>query len=159
VLDEEGKIPLAGLFIAFKLKRERAEDDSSPAAKILRVIETAKKPNDLAEQASKKEKENYAKLLAQYEEQIKETPPHPSDRFVLGIVDERGHLQPVHANGNAWRDIATSRDPDTYKVATGEKYLALLIRHPSPDLARALTRKLNGGEMGRDDVDLGDKEL
>ena len=75
----------------------------------------------------------------------KETPSDPADQFVLGIVNHQGYLVPVHTAYNPWYDVvnAVGRDPDAYKLLAGEKYEACLLRHPSPVLARALSRHLN----------------
>jgi hypothetical protein len=146
---------LTGLFLAFKLDTTSGD---GTAAQVTRVLEAATHPGPAPDPTKKTAKKKYDELLKQYQTQIAETPPEPASQFVLGIVDGKGFLQPVHDNGNPWRDLLTGRDPDSYKLAAGEKYKALLIRHPSPDVARALTRLLNGGS-GRSDLDMKDSAL
>ncbi len=147
---------LSGLFVIFKLQ---APAGDSADAKLARVVEASPNPGDppteptptgdskadaAAKKAYKEAKKEWDAAKAKYDKaEDKTTPPDPADRFVLGIVDEKGFLQPVHANYNPWLDIATDRDPDTYKLTVGEKYLVCGLRHPSPAVARALTRYLN----------------
>jgi hypothetical protein len=146
---------LTGLFVIFKLRppAEGADDE------LARVVEASPHPGNPpavpeptgdkqkdkeADKAYKEQKKEYDAALKKYEAaEDKTIPPDPSDLFVLGIVDGKGFLQPVHANYNPWYDVATGRDPDTYKLAVGEKYDVCALRHPSPAIARALTRHLN----------------
>lgn len=145
---------LTGLYVLFKLLAPGGE---APAQKLARVLESTPHPgeppaeptptgNATKDKAAKKE---YDKRKKAHDEALKkheawkETPPDPADRFVLGFVDDDGFLQPVHASSNPWLDAATRRDPDTYKLAAGEKYSVCALRHPSPALARALGRYLN----------------
>jgi hypothetical protein len=147
---------LSGLFVIFKLIPPKGDSKTEKLAHVLEAtphpgeapkapIATGDKKKDTAaNNAYKKRKTAYDDAFKKYEAAVdKETPPDPADQFVLGIVDEKGYLQPVHAHYNPWYDIATDRDPDAYKLAVGEKYRACFLRHPSPAVARALTRYLN----------------
>ncbi|MEO6758367.1 MAG: hypothetical protein ABIO24_02855, partial [Saprospiraceae bacterium] len=134
--------PVKGLFIALKLAPAA---DGTKAAKVARVM-------DVDQEKDLKEK-RYQHLKAQYKAQEAETIADPSDQFVLGITDVDGYLEPVYDSSNPWRDRFTRLEPDAFKFSVDEEYDALYIRHPSPDVARAATRLLNGGSAGRDDVD------
>ncbi|MBL8241939.1 MAG: hypothetical protein JNM66_31230 [Bryobacterales bacterium] len=143
--------PVKGLFIAFKLSPPAGEKEDTKAAKVARVVETphVKEFNE----------KRYKRLQKQYEAQLAETVPDPADQFVLGITDVDGYLEPVYATSNPWRDRHARLEPDSFKFSAGEEYFALYIRHPSPDLARALTRGLNNQFPGRAEVDFHNTDL
>ena len=61
-----------------------------------------------------------------------------------------GFLVPVHDGTNPWYDSATQADPDAYKLGLGETYEACLLRHPDPELARAVARHLNKKPLATD---------
>lgn len=144
--------PAKGLFIAFKLAPASESDKASRLAEVLR--------DDAIEKFhTKKLKDYYARILAEYQAQREETVADPATQYVLGITDADGYLEPVYDSSNPWRDRFARLEPDTFKFAPGEKYNALFIRHPSPDLARAVTRALNGQPSGRADVDLSNAKL
>lgn len=157
---------LSGLFVIFKLLPSEGTTKEQKLARILEAtphpgnppiepqpLTPEQKANPAAKQAYKEAKIHYEKdkkawdeAKALYDAALdKETPPDPADQFVLGIVNHEGYLVPVHASYNPWYDVVTTpgRDPDAYKLLAGEKYEACLLRHPSPVLARALTRHLN----------------
>jgi hypothetical protein len=154
---------LTGLFVIFKLQAPAGE---SGDAKLARVVEATPHPGDppaepvatgdakkdaAAKKTYKADKKAYDDALAKYDKsEDKTTPPDPADQYVLGIVDDKGFLQPVHSSYNPWFDIATGRDPDTYKLTVGESYHVCGLRHPSPALARALTRYLNRAQTEDD---------
>ena len=145
-------VPATGLFIAFKLAPANENDKASRLAEVLR--------DDAIEKFhTKKLKDYYARILAEYQSQREETVADPATQYVLGITDADGYLEPVYDSSNPWRNRHARLEPDTFKFALGEKYNALFIRHPSPDLARAVTRALNGEPAGRPDVDLSNTKL
>ncbi|WP_224362946.1 hypothetical protein [Hyalangium versicolor] len=95
------------------------------------------------------------------------THPEHEQRFVLGFVDEAGFLQPVLPFTNPWFEIHVQavyrankdkapkvkkgeqplpppRSPHCWKLAPHTKLKVCYVRHPSPALARGLTRYLNG---------------
>lgn len=157
---------LSGLFVLFKLVPPSG--DSKPQ-KLARVLEATPHPGDpplapetlteeqkndaAAKAAYKKAKADYDAAKAKWDEAKalydgaldKETPPDPGDQFVAGIVNHKGYLIPVHSAYNPWYDVVSTpgRDPDAYKLIAGETYEVCLLRHPSPVVARALTRHLN----------------
>jgi hypothetical protein len=156
---------LSGLFVVFKLKAPAGDSKSEKLARILegtpdpgqppvepKPIGNGKKDKEAAakfKQAAAK----YKDAKARYDEKVAahdDTPPDPSDQFVLGIVDDDGFLQPVHDDFNPWYDVATKRDPDSYKISVGETYEVSFVRHPNPDVARALVRHLNGESVDDD---------
>jgi hypothetical protein len=150
---------LSGLFVAFKLK---AAAGDSKAEKLARVLEGSPDPGNPPTEPKatgnatkdKKAQAKFKDLQQQYGDRVKaqqDTPPDPTDKFVLGIVDDDGFLQPVHEASNPWYDISTKRDPDTYKIAVGEKYDVCFLRHPSPAMARALVRHLNNASVAGDE--------
>ena len=84
----------------------------------------------------------------------------PPGQFFCTIVDGHGFLQPVH-DGNPWHWIfghdppvgkppggATQRTGDIARVPMDPdaKYVGCLLRHPQPNVARALTVWLNTGQ-------------
>ena len=88
--------------------------------------------------------------------------PDPASlvKFVCTIVDGHGFLQPV-TDKNPWHwlwnhDPLVTRAPKGSPVKNGDivrlsvdpgaQYVACLLRHPQPNVARALTRWLNGEE-------------
>lgn len=145
-------VPAKGLFIAFKLVPANEDDKASRLAEVLR-------DEAIEKFHTKKLKDYYARILAEYQAQRAETVADPASQFVLGITDADGYLEPVYDSSNPWCDRHARLEPDTFKFALGEKYKALFIRHPSPDLARAVTRALNGHPAGRPDVDLSDANI
>jgi hypothetical protein len=154
---------LTGLFVIFKLQ---APAGDSADVKLARVVEATPHPGTApvepvatgdakkdaaAKKTYKADKKAYDDALAKYDKsEDKTTPPDPADQYVLGIVDDKGYLQPVHSGYNPWFDIASGRDPDTYKLSVGEKYLVCGLRHPSPKLARSLTHYLNKAATDED---------
>lgn len=140
--------PVKGLFIAFKLAAANA---LTKAAKVARVM-------DVDHEKDFKDK-RYQRLQEQYKAQEAENVADPSDQFVLGITDVDGYLEPVYESSNPWRDRLTRLEPDSFKFAVDEEYNALYIRHPSPGVARAATRLLNGGASGRTDVDFSNTKV
>jgi hypothetical protein len=81
-------------------------------------------------------------------------------KFVCTIADGHGFLQPVH-DGNPWHwlwnhDPLVTKAPKGAAVKTGDivrlsvdasaQYVACLLRHPQPHVARALTHWLNTGD-------------
>lgn len=108
--------------------------------------------------------EKYKLDLAEYENWTHLDPPDPADNFVLGFVDHLGFLQPVHDDSNPWFEMGTleikeeklvevnRRNPHTYKLTVGERFKVCAVRHPSPDLARALTAYLNSNGSKDDDA-------
>lgn len=145
-------VPAKGLFIAFKLVPADETDKASRLAEVLR--------EDAIEKFhTKKLKDYYARILAEYQAQRAETVADPATQYVLGITDADGYLEPVYDSSNPWCDRHARLEPDTFKFALGEKYKARFIRHPSPDLARSITRALNGQPAGRPDVDLANAKL
>lgn len=157
---------LSGLFVIFKLVPPEGE---SREEKLARVLEATPHPGDppvepaaltpeqkkdpalkaeytTAKREYDKAKKAWDDAKALYDAALdKETPPDPADQFVAGIVNHKGYLVPVHAAYNPWYDVVTTpgRDPDAYKLLAGERYEVCLLRHPSPAVARALTRHLN----------------
>ena len=169
---------LSGLFVIFKLVPPEGEGQTQDLA---RILEATPQPGDppvapeppTAEQkaADPKAKSTYATAKAAYDKAKKawddakalhdaaldkETPPDPADQFVAGIVSHKGYLIPVHGAYNPWYDVVTTpgRDPDAYKLLVGERYEVCLLRHPSPLVARALTRHLNKKPQS-DDIKFG----
>lgn len=157
---------LSGLFVIFKLVPPEGETKEQKLARILEATPhpgdepVAPEPLTPEQQKDAAAKAAYKAAKAEYDRQKKawddakalydaaidkETPPDPADRFVCGIVNHQGYLVPVHGAYNPWYDVVTTpgRDPDAYKLVEGEKYEVCLLRHPSPALARALTRHLN----------------
>jgi hypothetical protein len=157
---------LSGLFVIFKLVPPEGE---SKEQKLVRILEATPHPGDppvepaaLTDEQKKdpstkatydaakkqygKDKKAWDEAKALYDAALdKDTPPDPGDQFVLGIVNHKGYLVPVHTAYNPWYDVVTTpgRDPDAYKLLAGEKYQVCLLRHPGPAVARALTRYLN----------------
>ena len=84
----------------------------------------------------------------------------PPGQFFCTIVDSHGFLQPVH-DGNPWywifgHDPPVGKPPSGGTQRTGDiarvpmdpdaKYVGCLLRHPQPNVARALTVWLNTGQ-------------
>jgi hypothetical protein len=105
--------------------------------------------------------------LVQQQKPLDPNRPEHEQRFVLGFVDEAGFLQPVLPLLNPWFEIHVQavyrankgkapkvkkgekplpppRSPHSWKLAVNTKLQVCYVRHPSPALARALTRYLNG---------------
>lgn len=157
---------LSGLYVLFKLV---PKEGSTKEQKLARILEATPNPGDppIAPQPLTPEQQKdpvqasqYKTAKAQHDKDLKawedakalydaaidkETPPDPADQFVAGIVNHQGYLVPVHNAYNPWYDVVTTpgRDPDAFKLLAGETYEVCLLRHPSPDVARALTRHLN----------------
>ena len=157
---------LSGLFVIFKLVPKEGETKEEKLARILEAtphpgdppVEPApltpeQKTDAAAKAAYAKAKKEYDTAKKKWDDAKtlhdaaidKETPPDPADQFVAGIVNHKGYLVPVHTAYNPWYDVVATpgRDPDAYKLLAGEKYEVCLLRHPSPAVARALTRHLN----------------
>ncbi|MGE0785024.1 MAG: hypothetical protein AB7S26_04995 [Sandaracinaceae bacterium] len=165
VICDRGHV-LSGLFVIFKLAPPPA---GHPYAAVARVMEGTPDPGDEpaepeAKPASgppprrppKKSAERLRYEDAHAKWQVRstahhDTPPDPSTQFVVGFVDDEGYLVPTHDGFNPWYEAAhRDRDPDTYKLTDGETYQACLLRHPDPELARAVARHLNGAATSAD---------
>lgn len=143
---------LCGLFVIFKLVPPKGD---AKQVRLARVLERSPDPGVPPVQPTstgnakkdQKAKAAYDARKKDYDEKkaaASDLPPDPADQYVVGIVDGNGFLQPIHSAHNPWLDIAIARDPDSYKLSAGEVYSCVLLRHPSPVLARALTRFVNG---------------
>jgi hypothetical protein len=133
---------LSGLFIVMKLVTTVPGD---PWEKVARVMEGTEDPGEAPrdpKQQPRWERQRAAAL---------DRPHDPSDEFVVAFVDDDGYLVPVHEGWNPWFDASTRRDPDSYKLGLREVYSACLVRHPDPELARAVARHLNGAPRPEDE--------
>jgi len=76
--------------------------------------------------------------------------PQGLQTYVLGVIDGGGFLQSVEDTQNPWWDIDADADgasPHAIPVLNGQPYEVVFVRHPSPSLARAVTRALNGDPL------------
>src|SRR5688500_17039857 len=136
---------LSGLFAIFRLK---PRTDGQKWADVARIVGVpGPEPIEPGPRATNRDRKAYEAARSAYDGRVlltQELAPDPSARFVAGFVDNDGFLVPVQRDTNPWLVAYTQSDPDSYKLADGEVYEVCLLRHPDPELARAVARHLNG---------------
>jgi hypothetical protein len=150
VLCNKGHL-LTGLFAIFRLKPRTDGQKWADVARIVGVPGPA--PAEPGPHARPKDRKVYEAARSAYDRRVlssQELAPDPSTHFVAGFVDNDGYLVPVQRDTNPWLVAYTRDDPDSYKLALDEVYEVCLLRHPDPELARAVARHLNGAAVRSD---------